>query len=71
MEGKTSKDAFIGNILEIGYLWIFGCPVYIHIHVDNMTKLQYLGERGILMGYSEDSKAYRVLFPYQRKTVVR
>jgi hypothetical protein len=38
--------------------------------VEKRTKLQPSGERGILVGYSEDSKAYRVFFPDQRKTVV-
>jgi hypothetical protein len=71
LQGKTPEEAFIGNRLEIGRLGIFGCPVYIHILVENSTKLQPSGERGILVGYSEDSKAYKVFLLNQRKTVVR
>jgi hypothetical protein len=39
--------------------------------VDKRTKLQPSGQRGILVGYSEDSKVYKVFLPDQRKTVVR
>jgi transposase InsO family protein len=70
LEGKTPEEAFTGSRPEIGHLRIFGCPVYIHIPVEKRTKLHPSGERGILVGYSEDSKAYRVFFPDQRKTVV-
>jgi hypothetical protein len=59
-----------GNRPKIGHLRIFGCLVYIHIPVEKRTKLQPSKERGILVGYSEDLKAYRVFLLDQRKTVV-
>jgi IS30 family transposase len=70
LEGKTPEEAFIGSRLEIGHPKIFGCPVYIHIPVEKRTKLQPSWERGILVGYSEDSKVYRVFLPDQCKTLV-
>jgi len=54
------EEAFKGKRPEIGHLRIFGCSIYIHIPVEKKTKMQPSGERGILVGYSEDSKAYRV-----------
>jgi hypothetical protein len=38
--------------------------------VEKRTKLHPSGERSILVGYSEDSKAYIVFLPNQRNTVV-
>jgi hypothetical protein len=38
--------------------------------VEKRTKLQPSGERGILVGYSEDLKAYKVFFLDQHKIVV-
>jgi hypothetical protein len=58
LEGKTPEEEFIGSIPEIGNLSIFGCLDNIHIHVDKRTKLQPSRERGILVGYNEDLKAY-------------
>jgi transposase InsO family protein len=69
-EDKTPEEAFTGRRPEIGHLKIFGCPVYIHILVEKRTKLQPLEERGILVGYSEDLKAYRVSLTDQWRTVV-
>lgn len=55
---------------EIRHLSIFGCPVYIHAPMEKRTKLETLGEKGILVGYNEDLKAYKAFMPSQRKTMV-
>jgi hypothetical protein len=70
LEGKIPEEAYTGSRPEIGHLKVFGCPIYFHILVEKRTKLQPSGQRGILVGYSEDSKAYKVFLPDQRKTVV-
>jgi hypothetical protein len=70
LEDKTPEEAFIGMRPEIGHLRSFGCPVYIHIPVEKRTKLHPSGERGILVGYSEDSKAYRVFSTEQWRTMI-
>jgi hypothetical protein len=64
---KTLEEAFTWVKLEIGYLRIFRCPVYIHVLVEKRTKLEPLGE---IRGYNEISKAYRIFIPAQRKTIV-
>jgi hypothetical protein len=45
--------------------------VYCHIPVEKRTKLDPTTEKGILVGYSETSKAYRVYIPSTRKIVER
>ena len=70
MEDKTPEEAFTGVKPEIGHLRIFGCPVYIHEPVEKRTKFEPSGEKGILVGYSETSKAYKIFMPAQRKTTV-
>jgi hypothetical protein len=70
LEDKTPEEAFTGRRSEISHLRIFGCPVYIHIPVEKRTKLQPSGKRGLFMGYNDDSKAYKVFLPDQRRTVV-
>ena len=41
--------------------------LYIHIPNEKRTKLDPLGKKGIFVGYSESSKAYRIYFPRFRK----
>ena len=67
----TPEDAFIGKRPNIGHLCIFGCVSYCHIHVEKKTKLDPTTEKGILVGYSETSKAYKIYIPSTKKTVIR
>jgi hypothetical protein len=70
LEDKTPEEAFFGVKPEIGHFRIFGCPVYIHVPAEKRTKLEPSGEKGLFIGYSETSKAYRIWIPAQRKIVV-
>jgi hypothetical protein len=66
LEDKTPEEAFTGVRPEIGHLRIFGCPVYIHVPKEKRTKLEPSGKKGVFVGYSETSKAYRIYIPGQR-----
>jgi len=50
---------FIGKKLSVDHLQIFGCPVYIHIPKDKRKKLDPSDMKGIFVGCSNSSKAYR------------
>lgn len=63
----THEEAFSGIKSDINHLRIFGCPVYVHIPKDKRTKLEPFGKRGIFVGYSETSKAYRIYIPGQKQ----
>ena len=41
--------------------------MYIHIPKEKRTKLDPSGRKGIFVGYSESSKAYRIYFPGYKK----
>ena len=45
---------------EVSHLNIFGCPMYIHIPKEKRSKLDPSGKKGLFVGYSEQSKAYRI-----------
>ena len=47
---------------------IFGTPVYIPVPKEKRAKLEPFGKKGIFVGYSESSKAYRIYVPGQRYT---
>jgi hypothetical protein len=51
-------------------LRIFGCHVYSHIRKEKRNKLEPLGKKGILVGYNDSSKAYRIYIPEQHKIEV-
>ena len=41
--------------------------MYIHILKEKRTKLDPSGKKGIFVGYSESSKAYKIYFPGLKK----
>jgi hypothetical protein len=70
LEDKTLEEAFTGVKSKVSYLCIFGYPVYTHVLVERRTKLEPSNRKGLFVGYSETSKAYRVYIPNQRKIIV-
>ena len=67
LENKTLEEFFSGKKPEVNHLRIFDCPVYIHIPKEKRNKLDPSGKKGIFVGYSESSKAYRIYFPGYKK----
>ena len=53
----------------MSHIRIFGSVCYFHVHVDN-KKLDPSGEKGLLVGYSEILKAYRVYILARRRIIV-
>jgi hypothetical protein len=67
----TPEEAFSGKKPEVGHFRIFGCTTYSYVPSEKRTKLEPMAERGIFVGYSETSKAFRIYLPSLRKTVLR
>jgi hypothetical protein len=67
LKDMTLEEAFSGKKPNVENLRIFGCPVYFHIPKDKRNKLEPSGKKGIFVGYSESSKAYRIYIPEQHK----
>ena len=57
---KTQEDIFSKENTKVSHLKIFGCLVYIHIPQEKRTKLDPSGKKGLFVGYSEQSKSYRI-----------
>ena len=66
----TPEEAYTSVKPKASHLRIFGCPVYINVPKEKSTKLEPTSRRGIFVGYSESSKAYRIYFPGQRQIEV-
>ena len=59
----TSEEAFFGKKPNVGQLCIFGCIAYSYVPKEKRTKLEPTVEKGIFVGYSETSKAFRIYIP--------
>ena len=56
---------------EMSHFLIFNCLVYIHTLVEKRTKLDPSSMNGLILDYSETSKAYKIYIPALRKVVAR
>ncbi|GKA89836.1 retrovirus-related pol polyprotein from transposon TNT 1-94 [Tanacetum coccineum] len=59
--GKTSYDVFRGISPDISYFHMFGCPIYIHNHMDHLGKFDEKADDRLFLGYSPVAKAFRVI----------
>ena len=62
-EGKDSPEAWSGYAPNITHLRIFGCVVYALVPKIKRKKLDNYSEKYIFIGYSEESKAYKLYNP--------
>jgi hypothetical protein len=66
----TSEEAFTSKRHDVSHFRIFGNLVYCHVPSESRKKLEPTAVKGIFVGYSETSKAYRVYVSALR-TVIR
>ena len=70
LDSKTPKEVCSGKKPDVSYFRVFGCPVYFHVPKEKRSKLDASGKKGMFVGYSETSKAYRVYVPGQREVEI-
>jgi hypothetical protein len=63
LKDMTTKETFTYFKPNISHLHVFGSQVYIHVSKEKRSKLEPSSMKGIFVGYSETSKAYRVYVP--------
>ncbi|GJU53586.1 ribonuclease H-like domain-containing protein [Tanacetum coccineum] len=57
---KTPYELFLGRKPSLGFMRQFGCPVIILNTIDHLGKLDGKADEGFFVGYSINSKAFRV-----------
>jgi hypothetical protein len=67
LKDMALEEAFSSKKPNVENLIIFGCRLCSHIPKEKRNKLESSGKKGIFMGYSDSSKAYRIYIPEQHK----
>lgn len=70
IQGKTPKEVWSGAKPSVDYFKVFGCVGHVHVPAAKRTKLDNKSCKCILLGVSEESKAYRLYNPTSRKIIV-
>lgn len=72
--GITSYEKWFGSKPSVGHLRVFGSEIYVYIPKKERTKWEKNNQRTIkcqMIGYNDDSKAYRIYDPTGRKILIR
>ena len=67
---KTPEEVFTKKKFVADHMRIFGTLVYVHVPKEKRANLEPSGKKGIFVGYSDCSKAYRVYIPGHRNIEV-
>lgn len=70
VQGKVPQEAWFGTKLNVAHFRIFGCIAFAHVPEELRQKLDNRSEKCIFVGYSEQSKAYRLYNPVTKKFVM-
>ncbi|GJX82867.1 ribonuclease H-like domain-containing protein [Tanacetum coccineum] len=57
---KTPYELFLGRKLALSFIRLFGCPVTILNTIDHLGKFDEKADEGFFIGYSTNSKAFKV-----------
>ncbi|KAL5556508.1 hypothetical protein UlMin_038744 [Ulmus minor] len=70
VKNKTPVEAWSGRKPSTKHLRVFGCICYTHIPQEKRSKLDEKTEKGIFLGYSTQSKGYRVYRLRKNKLII-
>ncbi|KAH9779134.1 hypothetical protein KPL71_007611 [Citrus sinensis] len=67
---QTPEEAWSGRKPSVEHFRIFGCVAYVHIPEAKRKKLDAKSTTCVLLGVSEESKAYRLYDPVAKKIII-
>ena len=70
VESMTPYEAWTRKKPSVGHLRVFGCHAYSHMSRDERRKLDSKSRKCILVGYGEETKAYRLFDPEHGRVIL-
>lgn len=70
VRNKTPEEAWSGTKPSVAHFRVFGCLSYAHVPDCKRTKLDNKSLKCVLLGISEESKAYRLYDPLSQKVLI-
>ena len=70
VKNKIPKEAWTCMNHSVSHLKVFGCVTYAHVLDELRKKLDKKGQKCIFVGYSEDTKVYKLYDPVARKVII-
>ena len=68
---RVLEEAWSETKQFVTHMRVFGCVAYAHVPDQLRTKLDSKGEKCIFIGYSYESKAYKLYNPSTNKVIIK
>ena len=69
LDSKTPHEVWTGKKPSLTHLRVFGCEAYVHVPMENRSKLDKKDEKCIFIGYKDALKGYNLWNPETKKVV--
>uniref|UniRef100_A0A2N9GSE2 CCHC-type domain-containing protein n=1 Tax=Fagus sylvatica TaxID=28930 RepID=A0A2N9GSE2_FAGSY len=70
LDGKVAEEVWTGQEVDYSFMRIFGCPAYVHISGEDMSKLDPKSKKCIFLGFKKGVKGYKLWDPVAQKVVI-
>lgn len=70
VQNKTPEEALSDMKPTVEYFRIFGCVAHVYIRNQKRIKLDDKNKKCVLLGVSDESKAYKLFDPVSKKVVI-
>nr|KYP74877.1 Retrovirus-related Pol polyprotein from transposon TNT 1-94 [Cajanus cajan] len=70
VQDQTPEEAWSGVKPSVGYFRVFGCLAHVHTLDQQRIKLDDKSKQCVLFGVSDESKAYRLFDPVNKKIII-
>ena len=70
VKNKVPQEAWTCMNHSVSHLKVFCCVAYAHVPDELRRKLDKKGQKCIFVGYSEDTKEYKLYDPVTRKVII-
>lgn len=70
VQNRTPEEAWSGMKPRVEYFKVFGCLAHVHVPDQKRIKLDDKSIQCVLLGVSDESKAYRLFDPVSKKIIV-
>jgi hypothetical protein len=70
LENNTLEEIFSREKPKVNHFRIFVYHVFVHVPKETRTKLDPFEQKGIFVGYTDTSKAYRIYIPSHWKVEI-
>ncbi|PNX60579.1 cysteine-rich receptor-like protein kinase 25-like protein, partial [Trifolium pratense] len=70
VKDMTPEEAWSGRKPSVHHFKVFGCVAHVHIHDSQRKKLDDKSKKCVLLGVSEESKAYKLYDPIEKKIII-